>query len=150
MSRSASITSWLTERSLKKAVCEASLWIPLTSFAARVRVLPPCWHHSWQGDTVLCRRSCTVLCGTGGRAVSLPHSSIGCTGPAATDAVLPSRWRNQLRTERPSLLPTQGAALCTLLCPRCAVGTHHTTVQGRRGVRTLTASRRPLPPTWAR
>ena len=36
MSRSARITSWLTERSLKKAVCEASLWIPLISFAARV------------------------------------------------------------------------------------------------------------------
>ena len=32
MSRSASITSWLTERSLKKAMCEASLWIPLISF----------------------------------------------------------------------------------------------------------------------
>ena len=36
MSRSASITSWLTERSVKKAVCEASLWTLLISFAARV------------------------------------------------------------------------------------------------------------------
>ena len=32
MSRSASITSWLTERSLKKALRVASLWIPLISF----------------------------------------------------------------------------------------------------------------------
>ena len=38
MSRSAGITPWLTERSLKKAVCEASrsMWIPLIGFAARV------------------------------------------------------------------------------------------------------------------
>ena len=45
MSRSASITSGLTERSLKKAVCEAPLWIPLISFAARVStavILAPC------------------------------------------------------------------------------------------------------------
>ena len=46
MSVSASNTSWLTERSLEKAMCEASPWIPLTSFAAHVStgvMLAPCW-----------------------------------------------------------------------------------------------------------
>ena len=35
-SRSASVTSWLTERSMKKAVYEASLQMPLICFAARI------------------------------------------------------------------------------------------------------------------
>ena len=46
MSRSAKTMSWLTEGSLKKAVCEASLWIPLISFAARAStavILAPFW-----------------------------------------------------------------------------------------------------------
>ena len=38
MSRSASITSWLTERSLKKAVRVASLWIPLCGCTNHERI----------------------------------------------------------------------------------------------------------------
>lgn len=34
--RSASVKSWLTVQPMKKAVCEASLWILLISFGARV------------------------------------------------------------------------------------------------------------------
>ena len=80
MSRSASITSCLTERSLKKAVCEAFLWIPLISFARVGNTV--CWHHSWQGASVPCCRSRMAQSGIGGQAVSLPHSSTDCARPA--------------------------------------------------------------------
>ena len=51
MSGSGSIISWLTERAMKNVMCEASLRMPLISFAARINnavILAPrlAWRHS--------------------------------------------------------------------------------------------------------
>ena len=153
MSSSASITSWLTEGSLKKAAGKASLWIPLINFAAHVCIY---------GSTYCCHVG-TILgrapqlhavgharCYAGQEDEQFRCRTLVLAAQAATDAVQPSRWPHQLLAERPSLLLTQGAALRTLLCPRWADGTHPITVEGRRAVRTMIASRIPLPPTWAR
>ena len=100
-SRSASITSWLTERSLKKAVCDASLLMPLISFAARPALLS-CWHNVWMAATIPSHRTCTAQCKTAGQAVLSPHSGAGCVERVATDAAMPIRLQRQPPAEQPS------------------------------------------------
>lgn len=80
------------------------------------------------------------------RLTVVPQGTCGhlCILPSTflphTPTLPKTRWPRQLLVGRPSALPTQGAAPITVMCPQWVDSTHPTTVQGRRGVSTLTAS----------